>query len=52
MVETRHLIMLNQNWLADNKARRNSVYWQMVENKLEELKQHLEFIEQYQELDS
>jgi len=51
-VETLHLIRKNKDWLAENASRRNTVYYQMVENSLSQLEQHLEFIEQYQELDS
>ena len=50
--ETLELVGKNRDWLAANASRRNTVYYQMVENTLSQLEQHLEFIEQYQELDS
>lgn len=47
MTETRHLIRKNEDWLAQNKDRRNTVYYMMVENSLSQLKQHLEFLEKF-----
>ena len=50
--ETYLLIRKNKDWLELNAHRRNTVYYQMVENTLDQLEQHLDFLEQYQELDS
>lgn len=47
--ETLELIRKNREWMAENASRRNTVYYQMVENTLGQLEEHLEFIEQYEE---
>ena len=44
------LIAKNEKWLELNaEDRRNSVYYQMVENTLKELRYALEYLEKYPE---
>jgi bacterioferritin (cytochrome b1) len=50
--ETYLLIRKNKDWLELNADKRNTVYYQMVENSLNQLEEHLDFLEQYQGLDS
>ena len=47
--EVTSLILKNQAWLRDNTARRNTVYYQMVENTLKELEYALDYLEKYPE---
>jgi hypothetical protein len=47
--EVTTLISKNEDWLKVNEARRNTVYYQMVENTLKELRYALEYLEKYPE---
>jgi hypothetical protein len=42
-------IAINKEWLKVNEARRNTVFYQMVEDTLKELEYALEYLEKYPE---
>jgi hypothetical protein len=47
--EVTGLIAKNVEWLKVNEARRNTVFYQMVENTLQELRYALDYLEKYPE---